>query len=117
MTGILILLLSSSAFPLQSLEIEARSFFFCQHKRATAIESRTVRIHQFPEENKCAVIYSVQGQDQMLSHGRWLSFCKKKARQVVDNLQEGLWKCEQQDDLVQVFYSASQSDSEIVDAI
>lgn len=113
MTGVLLIsLLSGLAFPLQSLEIETRSFFFCQHKRATAVESRTVRIHQFSEENKCAVIYSVKGQDQVVSQGRWLSFCKKKARQIVDNLQEGLWKCEQQGDLVQVFYSISQSDPE-----
>ena len=103
-----ILLLSGLAFPLQSLEIEAQSFFFCQHKKATAVESRTVRIHQFPEENKCAVIYSVKGQDQMIYQGRWLSFCKKKAKQVIAKLQEGLWKCQQQDELVQVFYSVSQ---------
>ena len=74
-------------------------------RTATAVESRTVRIHQFPEENKCAVIYSIEGQDQVISQGPWFSFCEKKAEQVIANLQKGLWKCKKQQEPVKVFYS------------
>lgn len=95
------------AFPLQAMELETKEFFVCFQKKATEVESRTVRIHQFPEKNKCAVIYSVDGQDQMVSQGRWLTFCEKKAKQVAANLQKGLWKCEQQKNKVKVFYSVS----------
>ena len=93
------------AFSHSAEELTARSFFFCLHKKARAVESRTVRIHQFPKNNKCAVIYSVDGQDQMLSQGRWFAFCEKKARQVIDNLQKGLWKCKEHTKQVKVFYS------------
>ncbi len=103
---ILIFLALALPPPLSAKEITAESFFFCQHKKATAVEARTVRIHQFPEKNKCAVIYSVKGRDQVISKGRWLSFCEKKAEQTAANLQKGLWKCDRQDKQVQVFYSA-----------
>ena len=96
--------------PLQAEELPAKDFFFCLHRKARTVEARTVRVHQFFKEKKCAVIYSVEGQDKVLSSGRWLAFCEKKAREVVNNLQKGLWKCtEQQKDKIQVFYPSVSS--------
>lgn len=94
------------SLPLLSLavELEAQSFFFCFQRTATGLQSRTVRVHQFPSEDKCAVFYSIKGQDRVLSLGRWLVFCNNKARQVVDNLEKGLWKCREQKG-APVFYS------------
>lgn len=97
--------ISLFVFSLQALELESKKFFFCLQKKAKAIESRTVRIHQFPKENKCAVLYSVDGQDQIISQGKWLSFCEKKANQVTTNLQKGLWRCRKYSNQVRVFYS------------
>lgn len=99
--------LSLFVLSLQASELETKEFFFCLQKKARAVESRTVRIHQFPEENKCIVVYSVYGQDQMISQGSWFSFCEKKAKQVITNLQEGLWDCKKHSNQVKVFYSFS----------
>ena len=93
--------------PLQALELPAKDFFVCLQKTAAKIKSRTVRVHQFPNENKCAVVYSVKGKDQMVFYGGWLSFCEKKAKQVVSNLEKGLWQCTNQKNQVEVFYSFS----------
>ena len=101
----LCILISLLTFSLQALEVETKDFFSCLQKTATTIESRTVRIHQFLDENKCAVVYSVEGQDKVISHGSWLSFCESTAAKVVANLQKGLWKCEGQKNQVKVFYS------------
>ena len=68
---------------LQALELKTQDFFFCFKRTATSVESRTIRIHNFSKEDKCAVIYSIAGQDQMVSQGRWLSFCKKKAKKIM----------------------------------
>lgn len=103
----LLLWISLIAVPGQALEMEAKEFFFCVYKKATNMEARTIRIHQFPEENKCAVVYSVNGKDNMVSYGRWLSFCKSKMDQVSSNLQKSLWQCEKQENPVTVFYSFS----------
>ena len=92
-----------------SVELESPAFFVCIRKQATAVESRTIGVYQFAEENKCAVVYSIGGQDQMVSRGRWLSFCNKKAQQVVGNLQEGLWKCHKQNKVQTVYSTASSS--------
>ena len=56
------------------LSLRQNNIFSVCKEQATAVESRTVRIHQFPEENKCAVIYSVEGQDQMISQGPMVFF-------------------------------------------
>ena len=103
--SLLFVLISLSAFSPQALELETQEFFFCFQNTATTVEARTIRIHSFPEENKCAVVYSIEGQDQMISSGRWLRFCEKKAQRVIDNLQKGLWKCKKQRQKVKVFYS------------
>ena len=95
------------SIPLQAFELRATDFFFCTYKKATNMEARTIRIHQFPEENKCAVVYSVNGKDNMLSYGRWLAFCKNKAEQVAENLQKSLWQCTKQEKTVTVVYSFS----------
>ena len=104
--------ISLFTFSGQALEMEARDFFFCVYKKATHIEARTVRIHQFSKENKCAVVYSVNGKDNLISQGRWLSFCKSKAEKVASNLQKSLWQCEKQEEPVTVFYSFSESNQE-----
>ena len=105
--SLLFILINLSATSLQAWELETQEFFFCFQNTATAVETRTVRVHSFPEENKCAVVYSIDGQDQMISAGRWLSFCKKKAQRVIDNLHKGLWKCKKQHQEVKVFYSSA----------
>ena len=102
-----LLLVSLISISGQALELEAKDFFFCIYKKATNVEARTIRIHQFPEENKCAVVYSVNGKDNMVSYGRWLSFCKSKMEQVAANLTKRLWQCEKQEKPVPVFYSFS----------
>ena len=99
--------LSFAFFSLQALELESKEFLFCSKKTARFIQARTLRIHHFSKENKCAVIYSIKGQDRILSHGRWLAFCKKRLKQVADNLQKGLWECEKQREPVSVFYSVN----------
>ena len=88
----------------QALELESLSFYNCSKKTATQIESRNIRIYQFPKENKCAVFYSVKGRDKIISSGKWLRFCEKKANQVIANLKKWLWNCKKQSG-VQVFYS------------
>ena len=106
--GLLLFLTGFPLLPLQAEERTAKDFFFCQHRKARTVEARTIRIHQFLKEKKCAVVYSVEGQDKVISSGRWPAFCEKKAREVVNNLQKGLWKCEeQQKDKVQVFYPST----------
>ena len=87
----------------QALELKSLNFYNCLKKTATQIESRNIRIHQFPKENKCAVFYSVKGRDKIISRGKWLRFCEKKADQVISNLKKGLWDCKKQSG-VQVFY-------------
>ena len=48
--------------------------------------------------------------DRIISQGGWLSFCERKAKQVVDELQEqGLWKCESQHNQVKIFYAFPES--------
>lgn len=90
-----------------ALEWKAQSLFFCSQKTATGQQSRSIRVHQSSDKGKCAVFYSVKGRDQLLSQGRWLSFCRKKARQVADNLQKGLWRCSEHKGLP-VFYSQAE---------
>ena len=98
---ILILLSSSS---IQAEELKSSHFYLCIKKTATEVQSRNIRIHQFEKDNKCAVIYSVKGKDQLISSGKWLTFCKRTLNQVLDNLEKGLWDCKEKPE-VQVFYA------------
>ena len=98
----ILLFLISLSFSVQALELDTKSFYFCSYKTATQIKSRTVRVHYFPEEKKCAVFYAVKGKDKIIASGRWLSFCETKANQTVENLQKELWKCSPQK--IKVFY-------------
>ena len=103
--------LISLSFSAQSLELETKNFYFCSYKTATLVKNRTVRIHYFPEEKKCAVFYTIKGIDQIIASGRWLSFCETKANQVVENLQKELWKCKSNSQTVKVFYPFNQEES------
>ena len=90
-----------------ALELPVKNYFFCLRQKAIAVESRTIRVQEFPEkENFCAVIYSVKGQDKIVAQGRWLAFCEKAAKKLKTRLQQNLWKCNQKTK-VQVFYSSS----------
>ncbi len=95
--------LALSIFSVQALEPKTKDFFLCFQKTAPRVQSRTVRIHQFPDEKKCLVIYSVKGKDQIISQGGWMTFCEKKAKQVVDNLTKGLWQCRKENQ-IEVFF-------------
>jgi len=83
-------------------ELKATDFYICIKKTATELQSRVLRIHQ--EEKKCAVFYSVKGKDELISHGKWLRFCRKKLVQTIENLEKGLWDCKKKPE-VQVLYS------------
>lgn len=107
MKGCLLILILFS-LPAWALEKPTTDFFICNQKTATSVKVRSIRIHDFSEEKKCAVIYSVQGQDELLYYGRWKSFCKNKAQEVLDNLKKGLWECEAFPP-VSVFYSAERT--------
>ncbi|MCZ0931853.1 MAG: hypothetical protein OXJ52_01705 [Oligoflexia bacterium] len=107
----ILLFLISLSFSVQSLELDTKSFYFCAYKTATQVKNRTVRIHYFPEEKKCAVFYTVKGTDKIIASGRWLAFCKTKADQLVENLQKELWKCKFSNQEVKVFYPLDQEKS------
>ena len=100
----ILLFLTGLSFSVQALELGAKDFYFCSYKTATQVKSRTIRIHYFPAEKKCAVFYTVKGKDKLMASGRWLAFCKNKADKLVENLKEGLWKCELNSQTTKVFY-------------
>ena len=100
MIAFLILLSLSSA---QAKELKSSDFYICIKKTAVEVQSRNLRIHEFEKDQKCAVFYSVKGKDQVLSSGKWLRFCKKKLKQVIANLEKGLWDCKKKPE-VEVFY-------------
>ena len=99
----------SFSFTAQSIELNTESFYFCSYKTATQVKSRTIRIHYFPEDKKCAVFYSVKGIDKMIASGKWMSFCETKAKQIAENLKEKLWECKIQEKEVKVFYPIEES--------
>ena len=100
---ILVLLMSFSFFA-QSLELDTKNFYFCSYKTAIQVKNRTIRVHYFPEEKKCAVFYAIAGNDKLVASGRWLAFCNTKAQQIVENLQKELWKCKAHNQPIKVFY-------------
>ena len=91
--------------PSFSEELKALDYFVCEKKTATEILSRTIRVHYFPKIKKCAVIYSVKGQDRLISSGKWLAFCRRRAREQAEKIQKRLWAC-QQISQIEVFYAS-----------
>ncbi|MBC6414964.1 MAG: hypothetical protein GDA46_01015 [Bdellovibrionales bacterium] len=87
----------------QALEVNSSDFYLCLHKTATEVKSRNIRIQKSQKDNKCSVFYSVNGQDKIISSGKWMNFCKKKVQQVITNLKKGLWECKKQNK-IQIFY-------------
>ena len=100
----LVFFVLSFSFIAQSIELSTESFYFCSYKTATLVKNRTIRTHYFPEDNKCAVFYSVKGIDKIIASGKWISFCETKAKQTAENLQEKLWECKKHEKEVKVFY-------------
>ena len=98
------LLLLNLPFYAQSLELESQNFYICSYKTATQIKSRSLRTHYFPKENKCAVFYTVKGEDKIIASGRWKTFCETKTKEVVENLEKERWSCKSQKEAVKVFY-------------
>lgn len=103
MKSLFLTLISFFIFSTSALELKSEPFFVCLQKTATVIQSRSIRVHQFSDKSRCAVIYSVDGRDQMISQAYRMSFCHKKAQQVVDNLEKGLWECKKQNQ-AELFY-------------
>ena len=103
----LFLVFSLWVFPAGAVELSGLDFFVCLQKTAITVQARTLRVHQFPNKKKCAVIYSVSGQDKVIAQGGWLSFCKKTLKKAVQNLQKGLWECHSQKS-IQTFYAFPQ---------
>ena len=102
------LFLFSLSFSVQALELDTKSFYVCAYKTATQVKNRTIRIHYFPEEKKCAVFYTVKGTDKVIASGRWLSFCETKAKKLAENIEKALWKCKFYKQSIKVFYPFEQ---------
>lgn len=97
-------LLFLSTGSVQAKELKSSDFYLCIKKTATEVQSRNLRIHQFKEEKKCGVFYSVRGKDKMIAGRKWLRSCKKDLAQEIEDLEKRLWSCKAQPE-VQVFYS------------
>ena len=89
--------------PAPALELKAQEFFVCIRKKATSIEARSIALYK--QQNKCVALYSVEGQDRVISTGRRFSVCAKKAKELLKELQKSLWECEKQKG-IQSFYSS-----------
>ena len=94
----------------ESRDLPAQSFWFCLQKRATGFAVRTLRLHHFPEEDRYAVIYTKQGQDQIKCQGKRRRVCEKALNKIKADLEKGLWECTSFQN-VQVFYPRHSTDS------
>ena len=80
-------------FSVYAKSIESRGFWLCTQDGAKGVRVRSLRIHQFPENNKCLGIYSRLGKDQIIADGKWFGFCQKMVNQVKNTLSDHLWNC------------------------
>ena len=111
------LFLFSLSLPIQALELDTKNFYVCSYKTATQVKNRTLRIHYFPEEKKCAVFYTIKGVDKVIASGKWLAFCETKAKELAENLEQSLWKCKSYKETVQVFYPFEQEKTKPADPV
>ena len=90
---IVFLLVFLLSFNVKSQQIETKEFWLCSQERATGVQVRSLRIHRFPENNKCLSLYARSGEDSVIAKGKWFGFCQKMVNQVKENLQNHFWDC------------------------
>lgn len=86
-TLISLIIISSFHFSVAQ-EAEAPSYFLCKHDKV--VRSIQVKLNH---ENKCAVIYSKEGESKQVGASAHVSLCEEIALKIKKNLESSSWDC------------------------